>query len=213
MNIFAMELAILGCAILNCLRGAVFLGTDNWMENCAVVLNLLLVVTLATQVSSPKSRYDGGEFTVLFPAGATRVQVAEAPTTAETGLRIISARRYLATTPDGSAFMITIGRYDTRRLEGAAARLDHGLNLAIDKMLVSSGARLIKSDFSNAHLDMLSARQANGTIQIPASSSVQRFSIRIAVNQNKMYLLSAIGNERALQRRDAESFFDSFHLE
>jgi len=66
MNIFAMELAILGCAILNCLRGAVFLGTDNWMENCAVVLNLLLVVTLATQVSSPKSRYDGGEFTVLF---------------------------------------------------------------------------------------------------------------------------------------------------
>lgn len=198
--------------MLKCSVGAAVFQTDNWMKKYAVVLNLLLVVTLAAQVSSPKSRYDGGEFTVLFPAGATRVQVAEPPTTTETGLRITTARRYLATTPDGSAFMITIGRYDTRRLEDAAARLDHGLNLAIEKMVISSGARLIKSDFSNAHLDMLSARQANGTIQIPASSSVQRFLIRIAVNQNKMYLLSAIGNEQALHTRDVESFFDSFHL-
>ena len=182
------------------------------MGNSAVVLNLLLVVTLAAQVSSSKTRYDGGEFTVLLPAGATRVQIAEAPTTTETGLRITSARRYLATTPDGSAFMITIARYDTRRLDDAAARLDHGLNLAIDKMVVSSGARLIKSDFSDAHLDMLSARQANGTIQIPASSSLQQFSIRIAVSQNKMYLLSAIGKEQVLHGRDVEGFFDSFRL-
>jgi hypothetical protein len=74
-------------------------------------------------------------------------------------------------------------------------------------MVVSSGARLIKADFSDAHLGMLSAREANGTIQTPASSSVQRFSIRIAVNQNKMYLLSAIGNEQVLQRADVQSLF------
>ena len=182
------------------------------MTNCAVILNLLLVVTLAGQVSSPKSRYDGGNFTVLFPAGTTRVQVAEPPTTTETGLRITSARRYLATTPDGSGFMITIGSYDTRRLEDSAARLDHGLNVAIDKMVTSSGARLIKSDLSDAHVDLLSARQANGTIQITASSSILRFSIRIAVTQNKMYLLSVIGNERSLQSGVVESFFDSFHF-
>lgn len=91
--------------------------------------------------------------------------------------------------------MITIARYDTRCLEDAAARLDHVLNLAIDKSVVSIGARLIKSDFRDAHLGMLSAREANGTIQTSASSSVQRCSTRIAVNQNKMYLLSAFGNE------------------
>lgn len=100
----------------------------------------------------------------------------------------------------------------TRRLEDSAARLDHGLNVAIDKMVTSSGARLIKSDLSDAHVDLLSARQANGTIQITASSSILRFSIRIAVTQNKMYLLSVIGNERSLQSGVVESFFDSFHF-
>ena len=43
--------------MLECSVGAAVFQADNLMEKYVVVLNLLLVATLAAQVSSPKSRY------------------------------------------------------------------------------------------------------------------------------------------------------------